>query len=57
MTRTTTEYAAVFTHSGTVWDRWPTREQAQAFIDAAPAAMFVMSRQVDGDTHTQWVTA
>lgn len=56
-TLTRTEYAAVITQSGNVWNRYPTREAAQAFADDAPAAMHVVSRQVDGDTHTRWVRA
>lgn len=51
------EYAAVVSHSGNVWNTYPTREAAQAFADEAPAPMHVACRQVTGDTHTGWVRA
>jgi hypothetical protein len=55
--RTVTQFAAVISSSGNVWDTYPTREAAQAFADAAPAPMHVAARQVTGDSHTRWVTA
>lgn len=57
MSRTVTEYGAVVTQSGNVWNRYGTREEAQAFVEAAPAPMHVVSRLVTGDTRTGWVTA
>jgi hypothetical protein len=57
LTRTRTEYAAAITGSGNVWLTYGTREEAQAFIDAAPVPMHVLARTTSGDTHGAWVHA
>lgn len=57
-TRTVTQFAAVFNHSGTIWNTYPSREAAEAFIaDMPDVGMHVARREADGDTHTRWVTA
>jgi hypothetical protein len=54
---TRTEYAAAITGSGNVWLTFPTRDEAQAFIDEAPVPMHVLARQACGETHGRWVHA
>jgi hypothetical protein len=51
------EYAAAITGSGNVWDRYPTRDQAQAFIDEAPVPMHILLRETDGERHGRWAHA
>jgi hypothetical protein len=50
----TTEFGAVVSHSGNLWNKFRTHDAAQRFCDEAPAPMHVVCRQTNEDTHTPW---
>lgn len=53
-----TEWAVIMERSGNVWNKYPSREAAQAFRDEIPdVGMYVATRQVVDGGRSDWKRA